>query len=374
MIWYINNCFFLFFEKSEEFPRNLTITIYEENIIMTNFNKTADCIAVPDKVSDAEKLIVNGKDITKDKTAKIICSDPNFLGRSVKLIFPEYAQLSDEEAGKMVYDLEINPGSMTGTYDDVERAVKFFDVIFSLKQPEKENHDEPETVLVRIIMEPNFYKLSFEEYIVRTSDYVAALYSKERKKYGSNYKKGVRVHAIWIALCDEFKGRTITGKFNLNDTQGNDYNEYLISEFSYTLCFVDFDYENIDKRIDPAASFYSAVFTNRSDKSDKIRLLEKEQNFMFTQDAHKEIEINGLEFGYNQMYLEEIEKLKKENQSKDEKIKALLVKDKKIKADNIATLKGMMRELNLDFDRAFAIARYDVSLKEEYRKLIEEKN
>ena len=129
---------------------------------------------------------------------------------------------------------------------------------------------------------------------------------------------------------------------------------------------------NIDKRIDPAASFYSAVFTNRSDKSDKIRLLEKEQNFMFTQDAQKEIEINGLEFGYNQMYLEEIEKLKKENQSKDEKIKALLVEDEKIKADNIATLKGMLQELNLDFDRAFEIARYDVSLKEEYRRLVEE--
>lgn len=93
---------------------------------------------------------------------------------------------------------------------------------------------------------------------------------------------------------------------------------------------------------------------------------------MFTQDAQKEIEINGLEFGYNQMYLEEIEKLKKENQSKDEKIKALLVKDEKIKADNIATLKGMMQELNLDFDRAFEIARYDVSLKEEYRRLVEE--
>ena len=83
---------------------------------------------------------------------------------------------------------------------------------------------------------------------------------------------------------------------------------------------------------------------------------------MFTHDAQKEIEINGLEFGYNQMYLEEIEKLKKENQSKDEKIKA----------DNIATLKGMMQELNLDFDRAFEIARYDVSLKEEYRRLVEE--
>ena len=119
---------------------------------------------------------------------------------------------------------------------------------------------------------------------------------------------------------------------------------------------------NIDKRIDPAASFYSAVFTNRSDKSDKIRLLEKQQNFMFAQDAQKEIEINGLEFGYNQMYLEEIEKLKEENQSKDEKIKA----------DNIATLKGMMQELNLDFDRAFEIAGYDVSLKEEYRRLVEE--
>lgn len=84
---------------------------------------------------------------------------------------------------------------------------------------------------------------------------------------------------------------------------------------------------------------------------------------MFTQDAQKEIEINGLEFGYNQMHLEEIEKLKEENQSKDEKIKA----------DNIATLKGMMQELNLDFDRAFDIARFDSSLKEEYRKLIEEK-
>ena len=83
---------------------------------------------------------------------------------------------------------------------------------------------------------------------------------------------------------------------------------------------------------------------------------------MFTQDAQKEIEINGLEFGYNQMYLEEIEKLKKENQSKDEKNKA----------DNIATLKGMMQELNLDFDRAFEIARYDVSLKEEYHRLVEE--
>lgn len=340
---------------------------------MTNFNKTADYIVVPDKVSDAEKLIVNGKDITKDKTAKIICSDPNFLGRSVKLVFPEYAQLSDEEAGKMVYDLEINPGSMTGTYDDVERAVKFFDVIFSLKQPEKENHDEPETVLVRIIMEPNFYKLSFEEYIVRTSDYVAALYSKERKKYGSNYKKGVRVHAIWIALCDEFKGRTITGKFNLNDTQGNDYNEYLISEFSYTLCFVDFDYENIDKRIDPAASFYSAVFTNRSDKSDKIRLLEKEQNFMFTQDAQKEIEINGLEFGYNQMYLEEIEKLKlklkEESQSKEE---AIVAKDEKIKTDNAARIKRLMYKHHEDFDTVFSDFDLDPSLKEEYRRLVEE--
>ncbi|MDY5652143.1 MAG: hypothetical protein SPK79_00285, partial [Erysipelotrichaceae bacterium] len=108
---------------------------------------------------------------------------------------------------------------------------------------------------------------------------------------------------------------------------------------------------NIDKRIDPAASFYSAVFTNRSDKSDKINLLEKQQNFMFTQDAQKEIEINGLEFGYNQMYLEEIEKLKvklkEESQSREE---AIAAKDEKIKADNIATLKGMMQELNLDFD------------------------
>lgn len=323
---------------------------------MTNSNKTADCIVVPEKVSDAEKLIMHGKDITKDRTAKIICSDPNFLGRSVKLIFPEYAHLSDEEVGEMVYDLQINPGSMTGTYNDLERAVKFFDVVFSLKQLGKENHKEEETVLVRIIMEPNFYKLSFEEYIVRSYDYVAALYSKEREKYGDDYTRGVRVHAIWIALCDEYKGRTITGKFSLNDTVGMNYNEYLISDLSYTLCFVDFDYENIDKDINPLGSFYSTVFTNRNDKSDKIRLLEKEQNFMFTQDTQKEIEINALEFGYNQMYLEEIKELKEKN-----------------KAENIVTLKGMMKAFNVDFDTAFTVSGFDSSLKEEYRRLVEGK-
>ena len=96
----------------------------------------------------------------------------------------------------------------------------------------------------------------------------------------------------------------------------------------------------------------------------------KGRKFMFRQDAQKEIEIDALEFGYNQMYLEEINKLKEENRSKEE---ALAAKDEKNKADNIATLKGMMAAFNVDFDRAFTVSGFDSSLKEEYRKLVEEK-
>ena len=84
---------------------------------------------------------------------------------------------------------------------------------------------------------------------------------------------------------------------------------------------------------------------------------------MFTQDTQKEIEIDALEFGYNQMYLEEINKLKEENRSKDEKIKA----------DNIVNIKNIMHNFNVDFDSAFSTLNIDSSLKEEYRKLIEEK-
>ena len=94
---------------------------------------------------------------------------------------------------------------------------------------------------------------------------------------------------------------------------------------------------------------------------------------MFTQDAQKEIEINGLEFGYNQMYLEEIEKLKvklkEESQSREE---AIAAKDENIKTDNAARIKRLMHKHHEDFDTVFSDFDLDPYLKEEYRRLVEE--
>ena len=65
------------------------------------------------------------------------------------------------------------------------------------------------------------------------------------------------------------------------------------------------------------------------------------------------------------------------NRQANKKIKrledGLKAKDEKIKTDNIATLKGMMAAFNVDFDSAFAASGFDISLKEEYRRLVEEK-
>lgn len=37
-----------------------------------------------------------------------------------------------------------------------------------------------------------------------------------------------------------------------------------------------------------------------------------------------------------------------------------------------AALKGIMSSFNIDFDKAFEVAKYDASLKDKYRKLINE--
>lgn len=46
-------------------------------------------------ISDAKKAIVSGIEPKKDTVAKIICSDLNFLGRTIKCLFKEYKNLSD---------------------------------------------------------------------------------------------------------------------------------------------------------------------------------------------------------------------------------------------------------------------------------------
>ena len=65
------------------------------------------------------------------------------------------------------------------------------------------------------------------------------------------------------------------------------------------------------------------------------------------------------------------------NRQASKKIKILedeiKTKDEKIRTDNITTLKGMMAAFNVDFDTAFTASRFESSLKEEYRRLVEEK-
>ena len=64
------------------------------------------------------------------------------------------------------------------------------------------------------------------------------------------------------------------------------------------------------------------------------------------------------------------------NRQASKKIKILedeiKTKDEKIRTDNIAILKGMMAAFNVDFDTAFTASRFDPSLKEEYRRMVEE--
>lgn len=73
--------------------------------------------------------------------------------------------------------------------------------------------------------------------------------------------------------------------------------------------------------------------------------------------------MNGLAEFYREEDAKEIKRVEDE----------LATKDEKTKADNIATLKGMMAAFNVEFDSAFAASGFDISLKEEYRRLVEEK-
>ncbi len=80
--------------------------------------------------------------------------------------------------------------------------------------------------------------------------------------------------------------------------------------------------------------------------------------------------MNGTSSFFNRQANKKIKRLEDGVKAKDE---ALAAKDEKTKADNIATLKGMMAAFNVDFDSAFAASGFDISLKEEYRRLVEEK-
>ena len=126
----------------------------------------------------------------------------------------------------------------------------------------------------------------------------------------------------------------------------------------FHFCYINNEYDKVDKIKEPLVCFYSTVFSKRKDKDDKIKLLEERQSFKFSEKAQEEIKMNGLREFYADADAKKIKALEAQLQSKDEII--------------ITTLKAIMLNMNLDFDHAFAIAEIDPSLKEEYRKLIEE--
>ena len=75
--------------------------------------------------SDIQNLIIADKvDIKKDRTAQIICSDLNFLGRTIKYLFKEYENLSDEQAGNLICNVIVEDSNQTGTLKDLNIAKK----------------------------------------------------------------------------------------------------------------------------------------------------------------------------------------------------------------------------------------------------------
>ena len=81
--------------------------------------------------SDVNNLIMEDKeDIKKDRAAKIICSDLNFLGRTIKYLFKEYKDLSDEQAGNLICNVIVEDSNQTGTLKDLNIAKKYIDVSF----------------------------------------------------------------------------------------------------------------------------------------------------------------------------------------------------------------------------------------------------
>lgn len=73
--------------------------------------------------------------------------------------------------------------------------------------------------------------------------------------------------------------------------------------------------------------------------------------------------MNGLAEFYREENAKEIKRLEDE----------LATKDEKNKADNVARIKRLMKKHYEDFDTVFSDFDLDHSLKEEYRKLVEEK-
>lgn len=309
------------------------------------------------KSSDARELIKDGKNIKKDSGAKIICTDPNFLGRIAKCLLPEYEDKSDEYMGNLICDVRVNESTFKGKRSDTRRAQKIIDVTYSLKD---------RSTKIKLFLEPNFYELTIKEVSTRSLDYGANLYLDARAEYLSDYSKGVDVVGAWILSTRSRRrmGKSYTMRTIIEDSDGNEVMDSGIdSHLYFKFCFIDNEYYNVDKDKEPLTAFFSSVFSDLEDKDDKIKMLKDEQSFQFQKEAQEEVKMNGTSSFFNRQASRKIKRLEDEIKTKDEKNKA----------DNIANIKNIMHNFNADFDSAFSTLSIDPSLKEEYRRLVEEK-
>ena len=301
-------------------------------------------------ISDAKKAIVSGIEPKKDTVAKIICSDLNFLGRTIKCLFKEYKNLSDEEAGNLISNVKVEDSNRTGTLSDLGISKKYVDVSFSIKE---------RPVEIRIFLEPNFYEIKLNEVHNRSLEYGCAYYLIDRSKHKSDYSKGIDVEGIWILNNKARAGSSIIWEGVFKDSDGKILNDIEVnSHIRFHFCYINDEFEKVDSIKEPLVSFYSTVFTRYSDKNDKIKLLEDKQSFKFKERAQEEIQMNGLAQYYREIDANRIKTSEEKLQAKDQ--------------ESVNALKGIMSSFNIDFDKAFEVAKYDASLKDKYRKLINE--
>lgn len=342
-------------------------------------------------LSYAKALTHYEENLQKDSIAKIISQDRHLLGRAVKMVKPEYGHLSDAEVGNMLQKIRTEVSNQTGTLEDLFYSKKYFDKVFYLEPPN--NTGKP--CIFMFYLEANFYPMTIDQYNTRALEYLCNIFLISRSQLNEieseseKYKNGVDVYGIWIASNPLLKGKSIHANVNyvLPDCiKGFTF----LSNMSYSMYFVDDNYQDIDFEAEQGSSFFSTIFTTRVKGNDKIKLLEQNYGFTFEENAKEKIMSDGFKEYYGEIALQQIEELKnrlsekeeenskqkqqlEENSKKlEESSKQLEENAKLLKEKDIALIKLMMKHESLSFDEAFDMLKFSESLKEEYRKIIED--
>ena len=340
-------------------------------------------------LSDAQAITQYEENLQKDSIAKIISQDRHLLGRAVKMVKPEYEHLSDAEVGNMLQKIQTEVSNQTGTLQDLFYSRKYFDKVFYLKPP----NDTGKPCIFMFYLEANFYPMSIDQYNTRALEYLCNVFLISRAQLNEvesdseKYKNGVDVYGVWIASNPLLKGKSIHA--NVNYMLPECIKDYeLLSNMSYSMYFVDDNYQDVDSDTEQGSSFFSTIFTTRITGDDKIKLLEQNYSFTFEENAKEKIMSDGFKEYYGEIALQQIEELKnrlsekeEENSKQKQKLEEssrkleenstkLKENAKLLKEKDIALLKLLMKAEKLDFDEAFNTLKLSENLRASYKKEI----